>query len=213
VAPAVATSPSKPEATPIAKGPSVNHPLWLQAEAAERDGRNDDAEKLYFQLARVMNEPGGDHDIANLCYTRIHALREKKRTSSLPSASPAASTPVGTTVKTDTPKSDRPMLGPPSKQESPTWTSTQPKPETRGGDRGAWTGTGRLVLSPLGIEGKQTYALETAPGVTQLYVIASSGVNIEQFKKKNVKVFGTTHTHPNVSKPYVLATEIVEANQ
>ena len=57
----------------------MKHPLWAQAEAAERDGRHDDAEKLFFQLAREMNEPGGDHDIANLCYTRIHSLREKKR--------------------------------------------------------------------------------------------------------------------------------------
>src|SRR5205823_11586297 len=60
--------------------PAVNHPLWAQADQAEKDGKIDDAEKLLFELARKMNEPGGDHDLANLCYTRIHALREKKRT-------------------------------------------------------------------------------------------------------------------------------------
>ena len=58
---------------------TVNNPIWAQAEAAERDGRLEDAERLYFSLARQMNEPGGDHDIANLCYTRIHTIREKKR--------------------------------------------------------------------------------------------------------------------------------------
>ena len=26
-----------------------------------------------------MNQPGGDPDLANLCYTRIHAVREKAR--------------------------------------------------------------------------------------------------------------------------------------
>ena len=71
-----------------ASKPAVNHPLWTQAEAAERDGRLADAEKAYFDLAAIMNGPGGDHDIANLCYTRIHALREKKRNAS--GAKPAA---------------------------------------------------------------------------------------------------------------------------
>ena len=75
----------------------MNHPLWGQAEAAERDGRHDQAEQLYFALARAMNEPGGDHDIANLCYTRIHSLRERKRGASAGSTSntrAAAAEPV-----------------------------------------------------------------------------------------------------------------------
>jgi hypothetical protein len=48
-----------------------------QAEAAEREGKYEEAEQLFFQLARLMNEPGGDHDIANLCYTRIHTLARR----------------------------------------------------------------------------------------------------------------------------------------
>jgi len=68
-----------PEPATTAGKPAVQHPLWTQGEAAERDGRFDDAERAYFQLAQVMNQPGGDHDVANLCYTRIHTLREKKR--------------------------------------------------------------------------------------------------------------------------------------
>ena len=75
-----------PAALPTAAGMAdapraggVSHPLWAQAEQAELAGRLDDAEKLFFELARIMNEPGGDHDVANQCYTRIHTLREKKR--------------------------------------------------------------------------------------------------------------------------------------
>src|SRR5262249_27513752 len=64
-----------PDSGAAAGKPPTDHPLWVQAEAAERQGNYDEAERLYFQLARVMNESGGNHDIANLCYTRIHTLR------------------------------------------------------------------------------------------------------------------------------------------
>src|SRR5205823_4375316 len=80
----VASIPGPGGVTPAGGGvtaskPAVNHPLWTQAETAEREGRLADAEKAYFDLAALMNGNGGDHDVANLCYTRIHAIREKRR--------------------------------------------------------------------------------------------------------------------------------------
>src|SRR5207248_10945197 len=93
---------------PPAAKPVVNHPLWAQAEAAERDGKYDEAERLYFELARVMNGPGGDHDVANLCYTRIHGLREKKR------AGPAPTATAGANPDWAAPKENRAGLLPPS---------------------------------------------------------------------------------------------------
>jgi hypothetical protein len=192
----------------VPKPPIVNHPLWLQAEAAERDNRPDDAEKLYFQLARLMNEPGGDHDVANLCYTRIHALREKKRASKAVYApSPSGST----SVKTDSPKPDRPTLLPPVRTDQPVSTRTQPSP-VGAADRSGWTGAGKLVSTPLALDGRQTYALESAPGIAQLYVVAGAGVDLKPFQNRNVKVNGLTHTHPNAKKPYIVATDVVEAN-
>lgn len=180
--------------------PAVNNDLWVKAEAAEREGRVDDAEKLYFQLARVMNEPGGDHDVANLCYTRIHAIREKKRSNFVPPANVPATAP-----KTELPsRPDRPQLLPPSKNETPVSTGA-------GSDKGAWTGAGRLVISALQLDGRTTYALETAPGISQIYVVAAPGVDLKPFKNRQVKVFGTTHTHANASKPYIIATEVAEA--
>jgi hypothetical protein len=205
LAPAGATIPATPTGTSGGK-PVVDDPLWLQAEAAERDGRTDDAEKLYFQLARKMNEPGGDHDIANLCYTRIHAIREKKRSSMAPTSSGP------TAVRTDSPRGDRPALLPPVKNDSPLAVSTQPNPSKSSGDKGNWTGVGRLLISPLALDGRQTYALESGPGMVQMYVVAGTGVNLEQYKKKYVKVYGNTYTHPNAAKPYIVATEVAEAN-
>ena len=197
------------EPAPAAVGakPGVNHPLWTQAEAAERDGRAEDAEKLYFQLARLMNEPGGDHDVANLCYTRIHSLREKKRLGSVPMSigtSPAF-TPV---VKPESNKPERPSLLPPVRNDPPA--STQSTTTPPAADRGNWTGVGRLVSTPLALDGRVTYALETAPGITQLYVVAGSGVDLKQHLNRRVNLQGVTYTHPNAKKPYIVATDATE---
>ncbi|MFO0802299.1 MAG: SH3 domain-containing protein [Gemmataceae bacterium] len=207
--PIAATTPKPPETSTPAAGPGpaaktgVNHELWQKAETAEREGRTEDAEKLYFQLARLMNEPGGDHDVANMCYTRIHAIREKKRSSMVPPAGVPATPPVSPASRTEVPS--RPQLLPPTKNETPAST-TSPNPE-----KGAWTGVGRLVVSALVLDGRTTYALETAPGVYQLYVVAAPGVDLKPYKNRRVNVLGTTHTHPNTTKPYVLATEVAEA--
>jgi hypothetical protein len=56
-----------------------SHPLWQQAEQAERQGDHARAETLYLRLAAEMNQPGGDAELANLCYARVHAVREKQR--------------------------------------------------------------------------------------------------------------------------------------
>src|SRR5262249_17762183 len=134
--------------------PVVQNPLWAQAEAAEREGRLEDAEKLYFALARAMNEPGGDHDVANLCYTRIHSLREKKRNGA-----------AGGTVATSGP------LGSPTRGAGESKTGSTPPADTSAlADRPKWHGPGRLVKSALALDGRKTYALETSPGITVLYV-------------------------------------------
>jgi hypothetical protein len=56
-----------------------NHPLWQQAEQAAQQGDYARAETLYLKLAAEMNQLGGDAELANLCYARVHAVREKQR--------------------------------------------------------------------------------------------------------------------------------------
>jgi hypothetical protein len=56
-----------------------NHRIWLQAQQAERAGDYQAAETLYLRLAAEMNQPGGDAELANLCYTQVHNVREKMR--------------------------------------------------------------------------------------------------------------------------------------
>lgn len=203
-----------PGVTPVGGGvtsskPAVNHPLWTQAETAEREGRLADAEKAYFDLAALMNGNGGDHDIANLCYTRIHALREKRRGTDGTRSASAALQPA--------PKEDR-GVRPGAPQAIPT--ADKPKPTTNtppaadGNDaRPQWTGIGTLrrsVLTPDGT-GKPAYALETSPGVVKVYVTAGSGVELEKLVGKRVDVYGAPQTKSGLSKPFVVATAVEQA--
>jgi hypothetical protein len=191
----------------VASKPAVNHPLWTQAETAEREGRFADAEKAYFDLAALMNGQGGDHDIANLCYTRIHALREKKRNARGPAASGTSGRPS--------------VLQPPSKDErgvragapqalppvTPTNSNTGTSPPANGGK---WTGPGTLrrsVLTPDGT-GKPAYALEVAPGVVKAYVVAGPGVELDKLIGQRVDVYGVSKTISGLSKPFIVATAV-----
>ena len=87
--------PSAPEGSPAAALPSPTHPrstaevtgdwpnsqLWRDAERARADGQYARAEELYLQLATASNK-AGDVKLANLCYERVHTVREQGRTKS-----------------------------------------------------------------------------------------------------------------------------------
>jgi hypothetical protein len=165
----------------------VQNPLWDQAEAAERAGKYDDAERLLFQLARQMNEPGGDHDIANLCYTRIHTLREKKR-----AASGGSTSQVRTTGSNAT----------------PTTGGSSPPPAVGRDDGPRWNGPGILKHSNLTIAGPRTYRLESSNGEIAMFVVPAQGVDLEKPLGKKVSVYGATYTRQGLTKPYVVATAV-----
>jgi hypothetical protein len=197
---------SGPGTTPAggvtASKPTVNHPLWTQAETAEREGRLADAEKAYFDLAALMNGPGGDHDVANLCYTRIHAIREKKRNSG---------TTSGTSSGLQPPSRDERGVRPGPPQALPTGagSSSNANNSTGGSDgRQLWTGTLRnSVLTPDGT-GKRAYALESSPGVVKAYVTAGDGVALDKLVGKRVDVYGAQQTRSGLSKPYIVASGV-----
>lgn len=182
---------------PAAK-PQVNHPLWAQAEAAERENRLADAEKLYFQLAEEMNRPNGDHDVANLCYTRIHAIRDRQR------GTRAAAVPAGTpTAFKPQPKEDRgAKIGAPE--------ALPPAADAKDdrGEKAEWH-TGKLVFATTTIDGpnRQVYLLEAPGGVVKMYVAPGPGVDLARYLGKQVRVYGAPSIRPQLAKPYMVATE------
>jgi hypothetical protein len=190
----VASVPGPARVQPDAGTPVVNHDLWIRAEAAERAGRTAEAERLYFELAGLMNREGGDNTVANLCYTRIHTLREKNRAATAP--------PGGTTSSA---KDDRgvrpgaPQAVPPSERPSiPAATEA----------RAQWSGGGTLRRSAITPNGKITYVLETSPGVPKWYVNAGSGVDLERWIGKRVEVYGTPAKVEGLSKPLATAVAV-----
>ncbi len=203
---ALATIPGPGTITPATGGvtagkPAVNHPLWAQAETAERENRLADAEKAYFDLAAVMNAQGGDHDIASLCYTRIHMLREKKRNAGGANAPPPN------------------VLRPPAKEDrgvrpgTPVSLPPAAPPDRATDDRAQLSGTGVLRRSAMTPDGpnRALYALETSPGVVKMYVTAGQGVELERYLGKRVDVYGTASTRTGLSKPYLVATSVEAA--
>ena len=184
----ISTSPPAPPK------PVVNHPLWAQAEAAEQDGRLTDAENLYFQLAQAMNQPGGDHDVANLCYTRIHAIREKLR------AKPA-------TTGTGTPRTALGLPSPPSAAGGslpPVEASAAPLPPTSSKP----IASGTLTRARVDVDGRMTYVLEISPGISILYVVAGPGVDLGRCLNKRVDLYGTSLTRKDLQKPLVVASNV-----
>lgn len=56
-----------------------NYPLWVQAEQAERANEDARAEGLYLRLAADLDRANKDPELANLCYARVHGIRERQR--------------------------------------------------------------------------------------------------------------------------------------
>jgi hypothetical protein len=65
-------------AAPASGDDGSNNPLWKDAEAARRENDFPRAERLYKQVAEEATR-GGDTALANLCFNRIHYLRELQR--------------------------------------------------------------------------------------------------------------------------------------
>ena len=74
-------SPTPPRSTAEVTGDWPNSQLWRDAERARADGQYARAEELYLQLATASNK-AGDVKLANLCYERVHSVREQGRTKS-----------------------------------------------------------------------------------------------------------------------------------
>lgn len=179
--------------------PVTNNPLWAQAEAAEREGRFDDAEKLYFEVARVASE--ADRELANRCYSRIHGLREKNR------GTPAAANPPTRNERASVPPParDAAALPPTSAKETtrpPAGASSTP------GEKPDWQKPGVLTRAAIAPGGKKTYALESSPGVVTMYVQAGDGIDPERYVNRRVAVYGTPANVPRLSKPLVVAMAI-----
>jgi hypothetical protein len=72
-------APAEKPAASAAPAPAVRNdpPEWLQADAAMRQGRLDEAEKLYQQMAQQAM--GKDHDLWVRCHNRIAFIQDERK--------------------------------------------------------------------------------------------------------------------------------------
>lgn len=164
------------------------HPTWADAEAAETAKDYDKAIRLYFQLARESNAAGGDADLANLCYARIHGIREKTREAGTKDSN-------WTAPKADSPRADR---------DDGTWTK---RGESTA--KAAWTGAGTLRAAKLASGGKSYYALEDSRGQLLAYAVAgNTSLDLDRYTKRRVDLYGTTAYSPELRANVVTVTRV-----
>ncbi|MFO0809651.1 MAG: hypothetical protein U0746_13585 [Gemmataceae bacterium] len=158
----VAASPGN--AANVSRGP---HPLWTQAEEAERFGNCARAEMLYRQLAGEMSKPGGDHDLAMRAFARVDALSRKTQPTTWP-----------------------------ARQTAPAQFATNsrnPPPASVPGinSRAIVSGPGWLRRTGVVIDGRTAYALEDNQGQLRYYVLSNGpGLNMELFVNGVVDLTG-----------------------
>ncbi len=142
-----------------------SHPLWLQAEEASGRQEYQRAERLYLQLASDMNQPGGDVELANLCYSRVHAVLEKQRAAGRPAK--VSSSPAGA----DRDATDR---------------SAARTGEPR------WTSPGTIRETGFGRDAGAKYSFRSAAtGKVVAYLDAGPGVDLGQWREAEVKLYAT----------------------
>lgn len=122
-------------------GDGTNNPLWRDAEKARDAGNFPLAEQLYKKVAEDATK-GGDTALANLCFSRIHALREQQRQRD---------------------RGDAPALKP-LPLDQPAVVAKPPAAATVGG-------SGELRIVDFRFEGKPVYALTDKRGVS-LYLVS-----------------------------------------
>ena len=210
----------------------VDDPLWLQAKQAEKEGKYDEAKKLYLQLAKQTP----DHDLSIRCYNHIHYLSQRLQATA-PAASSAASpaSPVATGDNRLVPTAAIPY--PPVVKPAPAamnqatsqYTyireSATPAPRLASTTAPAPTpapvanpqvpassqtiGPGLLVRAVSPVAGQQAYMLDRGEGQPIFYILPAPGVNLEPYAYKRVSVSGTIAYHQGYRREVLTAVQVI----
>jgi hypothetical protein len=175
--------------------PSKDPPQWQMADQAQREGRLDDAEKLFADIVRENTAPGKDFELCLRAQNRIREIRLQRRATL--TSRPGGNTliPPQQGIPTFTPPADQ---MPPRPPFSPAGGARSRPMGTAGNTGWESSGLGWLRRSGFQIDGKQTYALETANGQLRVYVTADTGVNLEMHLNRQVELFGSFEVRGDV---------------
>ena len=203
---AAAESPPLPAPGPStgADVPDLQNPMLHQAEKAEKDGKLDEAMKLYDELAKQTT----DGPLQLICLNRINAMKQRQ---SAPAAagtgSPAAAavdlsgrlipTPANPPANQATamygnpssPAASGPTLSPPAEQ---------------------WSGPGRLLRAGFTLDGQPVYRLMNSQSQNLIYVTAQPGLPLDQYVNHMVNLYGTVSYRGEMVRANFLAARYVK---
>ena len=161
-----------PAEAPAARGKPDNwptDPTYLKAEEANRKQEYDRADRLYQQVAANQNRPGGDVELANLCYSRMHDVTEKRLAAGRPSRPAATSVSRG-----DSESASRPA----AKSREPQWT---------------YPG----MIRPTAMERGQPQFSFRSAGKVVAYLEPGPGVDLGDWSEAEVELYATERTPQN----------------
>jgi hypothetical protein len=205
-----------PAATPT-NAPSLpaNATPWQKAEYLERQGRYDDAIRIYDQLGQDLKRDYPEW--ADFAAKRANFLRHGGRTplnlpASRSSADVRASTFQPAAVSVPEPAVPQVRLA------APTDTTATVAPATTTSRTASWSspqpstgglhpsGAGHLARAGRSVNGLPTYRLETNGGIW--YVTPAQGVDLEAFVDHNVECFGTAQYNGELRANYMVVSRV-----
>jgi len=187
--------------------------LWARAQIAEKEGRWDDAERMYAHLAQKHMQAGGDFRFAQACAGRIEEIRRLRRTpGALMSRNPAEMNGALTSMSksgSGTSSLDSP---PPPPLPGARWAPRIEPAPPRDGERSS--GIGVLNRSTLKIDGLTTYSLETSRGQLICYVTPTPGLDLEPYVNRSIELAGIPRLRSDVyGHQHFTATRVLYAGR
>jgi hypothetical protein len=206
---------STPAPSPVPSAP--DNQLWTQADKAQQEGRREEAERLYSQLANQTS----DANLRIWALNRIEYLR-KNAAALVPTGtqavsalnSPPGSTnpsgavaayPYGQTVSPP-PLAQGRVTSQYAYDREKSANSVSPNPGPKSVEQ--WTDVGELRKSYLQVDGSKVYALEMNNGQRFLYITAYPGLNLDQYVNRKILVFGPILYSGSLRNYYMSATHL-----
>lgn len=209
--------PAPPPATP-------DDPLWTQAKKAEQEGKQDEAERLYRQLAGQTPS----HDLRIRCWNQIHFLHQSQVAAAPvnPAASyyPGPASTIQPIPAQGYPNQPPPATVPPIRPASQyTYTPEIPIPNPAQKPQANYSPNqapapqapvrafaGTLLHSYRTVYGQPGFALDQDNGQL-VYVTAALGLDLRPYIGHQVKLTGPVVYHPDYRKYSVTAIQVTPA--
>jgi hypothetical protein len=225
VAPVPGQNATAPAPPPAPTAPE--DPLWTQAKKAEQDGKRDEAERLYRQLAHQTQ----NHDLRIACWNQIHHLRQGQVAAA--PANPQAPNPAASYYPqaaniqpipapgytNQPPRATVPPIRPASQY---TYTPEIPVPAPTQTPQANYSpsaappvqapiktlGPGILRVSSRSVYNQPGFFLDTGDG-QPVYVTASPGLDLTRYVGSRVSLTGPVDYHPGYRRNHITVYQLI----